>query len=265
MSMAPQEHDASSCFAMSFLVVVGRMTMAHDPPLDSWLVHTMTPLQCPRLCPFGKADERYLSTSTVMQQVVSTTLYRQRLYASISTTNALPAPRNQSEMNTVLDEELDGHVVWEERSTSRGAASVMDAIFIQSNLTLEDISGIKYQPFISSGRRNIGAPVFIPAGRGAGGTWQLDRKNVQPRSLAGSSASRKQMPHKKLRSQTSTAASALTDTEVEESDSSLTAPDTDKSFNAQEYNVKNLNNKRVKTSATAEGRWTLLFNTMQAD
>jgi hypothetical protein len=159
-------------------------------------------------------------------------------------------------MNKVLDEELDGNVMWEEKLLPRNAASVMDAIFVQSDFTPKDIGTIYYQPMKSgSGRKSSGVPVFIPAGRGTGGTWQLDRKNVQPRSLARTSASRKQVPHKKtkLRSQTSTAVSALTDTEVEGSDSSLTPPDTDKSFN-EEYNDKNPNNKRVKTSATAEGR-----------
>jgi hypothetical protein len=93
-----------------------------------------------------------------------------------------------------------------------------------------------------------------PLAGGMGETWQLDRKNIQPRILARTLASRKQVLHKrtKLLSQTSTAVSTLTDTEAEGSDSSLTPPDTCKSFNAQEYNDKNPNNKWVKTSATAE-------------
>ncbi|KAG1901126.1 uncharacterized protein F5891DRAFT_1223707 [Suillus fuscotomentosus] len=188
-------------------------------------------------------------------------------FRKVDACHRIPAPHNQNKMNQVLDEELDGNVMWEEKVLPRNVESVMDAIFAQSDFTPESIGTIMYQPIkSSSGRKSTGVPVFIPAARGAGGTWQLDRKNIQPRSLVRTSASRKKMPHKKtkLRSQTSTAVSALTDTEVEGLDSSLTAPDTNKSFNAQEYNDKNPNNKRVKTSATAEGRWTLLFNTIQA-
>jgi hypothetical protein len=48
---------------------------------------------------------------------------------------------------------------------------------------------------------------------------------------------------KKPCTQMSMAALTLTDTEEDVSDSSLTVSDTDQSFNAQEYNDKNPNNK----------------------
>ncbi|KAG1791198.1 uncharacterized protein HD556DRAFT_1445464 [Suillus plorans] len=207
-----------------------------------------------------------------MQAVVSTTSYRQRLYASVSTTNALPAPCNQSQINEILEEELNGNVLWEEKLLPQDVESVMDAIFIQSDFTPEDISRIHYQSFeSSSGRRSTGVPVFIPAGRGASGTWQPDTRNVQPRTLANTRATKRQRAQKQRektqntrpRSQMSAVASAVIDTEVE-GWNSLTASHADKSFSTQEYDYKNSNKKRIKISAMAEGRWTLLFNTVQA-
>lgn len=60
-------------------------------------------------------------------------------------TNVVPAPRNQNEMNKVLDEELDGNVMWEEKLLPRNVESVMDTIFIQSDFMQESISTIPYQ------------------------------------------------------------------------------------------------------------------------
>jgi hypothetical protein len=60
-------------------------------------------------------------------------------------TNALPTPHNQSKVNKVLDEELNSNVMQEERSLPTNAASIMAAIFIQSDLTPGDISSIYYE------------------------------------------------------------------------------------------------------------------------
>jgi hypothetical protein len=60
------------------------------------------------------------------------------------------------------------------------------------------------------------------------------------------------------------ASAALTDTEVEISDSSFTTPETDKSFGAKGYDDKHPSKKRPRASATTEGKWTLLFNVVQA-
>ncbi|KAG2140012.1 hypothetical protein BD769DRAFT_1384306 [Suillus cothurnatus] len=60
------------------------------------------------------------------------------------------------------------------------------------------------------------------------------------------------------------ASAALTDTEVEISDLSFTTPETDKSFGAKGYDDKHPNKKWPRASATTEGKWTLIFNVMQA-
>lgn len=70
------------------------------------------------------------------------------------------------------------------------------------------------------------------------------------------------MQRGQTRAQTKKAAAA-TDTEVD-SDSSFTSPENDESFGAQGYDDKNPNKKRQRASATLEGKWTLLFNAIQA-
>ncbi|KAG1906728.1 uncharacterized protein F5891DRAFT_1182136 [Suillus fuscotomentosus] len=116
-----------------------------------------------------------------------------------------------------------------------------------------------------------GGPVFNPAGRGKGGVWQLDPRNVQPKLLANTRNNKKQKAQKtrraqktQPRAQTSMVAAVLTDTEVEGSDSSFTSPETDKSFGAKGYDDKNPNKKRPRASATTEGKWTRLLNAVQA-
>lgn len=70
------------------------------------------------------------------------------------------------------------------------------------------------------------------------------------------------MQRGQTRAQTKKAAAA-TDTEVG-SDSSFASPENDESFGAQGYDDKNPNKKRQRASATLEGKWTLLFNAIQA-
>ncbi|KAG0693052.1 hypothetical protein DFH29DRAFT_881767 [Suillus ampliporus] len=189
-----------------------------------------------------------------MQAVASTTSYYQCLYTLISTSNALPTTCNQNKMNVVLNQELNGNVLWEEDSLPKNAKSIMDTIFMKSSFTSQDIGHIHYQlPGLGESMVK-GGPIFIPAGRGTTGRrWQLDMRNVQLMALVSARSRRKQKVHKKQkpRSQTSMAA---TNTEVKGLDSSLTPPDTDKSFSAQEYDEKNSNNKQVKDIGNDRGQ-----------
>ncbi|KAG2124873.1 hypothetical protein DEU56DRAFT_963173 [Suillus clintonianus] len=119
-------------------------------------------------------------------------------------------------------------------------------------------------------------PIFQPAARRGAAQWLFDERNVQPRTLVDSRKQKKQKvqiqkgqgqeagrARTQPRAQMSMSA-ALTDTELEVSDSSFTSPETDKSFGAKGYDDKNPNKKRLRASATTEGKWTLLFNVVQA-
>ncbi|KAG2362273.1 hypothetical protein BDR07DRAFT_1056109 [Suillus spraguei] len=192
---------------------------------------------------------------------MSTTSYRRRLYGSISIANALPEPRDKRDK--LLAEELIGQVLWEEKSLPQDAESIMDALILGTDFTPTFISKIDY-PVSGLGKKKVkGAPVFHPASRGAGGVWQLGKRNVRPRLLVNTrSSSRQKMQRGQTRAQTKKAAAA-TDTEVG-SDSSFASPENDESFGAQGYDDKNPNKKRQRASATLEGKWTLLFNAIQA-
>ncbi|KAG1777870.1 hypothetical protein EV702DRAFT_1044904 [Suillus placidus] len=184
------------------------------------------------------------------------------IFGSVSTVNTLPEHRDKGAMDKLLEEELLSQVLWEEKSLPQDAESIMDALILHTNFTPKSISKIHYSVSGPGERKAKGAPFFHPTGPGTGRVWQLDKRNVRPRLLA-SSRQRKQRGQKiQPCAQTSKAALA-TDTEVD-SESSFTLPKTDKSFSAKGYDNKNPNKKCQRASATLEGKWTLLFNAVQA-
>ncbi|KAG0697344.1 hypothetical protein DFH29DRAFT_1003813 [Suillus ampliporus] len=209
----------------------------------------------------------------MLPQPVSTTSYRKRLFGSVTTANVLPEPRNKSIMDKVLEQEFVGKVLWEEKSLPQDAESIMDTIILDTNFTSASLGKIHY--FMSGpGEKKVkGGQIFHPASRGAGGMWQLDKRNVQPKLLVNTRNNKKQKGQVQKawgaqktqpRMQMSMVAAALTNTEVEVLDSSFTSPQTDKSFGAKGYDEKNPNKKWPQASVTTEGKWTLLFNAMQA-
>ncbi|KAG2092117.1 uncharacterized protein F5147DRAFT_657741 [Suillus discolor] len=201
-------------------------------------------------------------TETMLPQPVSTTSYHRRLFGSVSTTNALPEPQDKSAMDKLLEQELIGQVLWEEKSLPQDAESIMDALILDTNFTPTSLSKIHYSVSGPGEKKVQGVPVFHPASRGMGGVWQLDKRNVWPRLLVNSrqktQRGQKTQPHAQM-----SKAVVVTDTEVD-SDSSFTSPETNKSFGAKGYDDKNPNKKRQRASATSEGKWTLLFNAVQA-
>ncbi|KAG2046081.1 hypothetical protein BDR06DRAFT_1015037 [Suillus hirtellus] len=207
-------------------------------------------------------------SQTMLPQPVSTNSYCKRLYGSVTTANVLPEARNKSTMDKLLEQELIGKVLWEEKSLPQDAESIMDTIVLDTNFTTTTLSKIHYHTSRPGEKKVKGGPIFNPTGCGAGGVWQLDKRNVQPKLLANTKTNKKSKTRKaqktRPRAQTSMVAAALTDTEVEKSDSSFTSPETDKSFGAKGYDNKNPNKKRPRASATMEGKWTWLFNAVQA-
>ncbi|KAG2115637.1 hypothetical protein DEU56DRAFT_932627 [Suillus clintonianus] len=209
-------------------------------------------------------------------QPVSTTSYRKCLYASVSTSNALPEPRNKNVMDRLLEEEFKGTVMWEEKSLPIDAESIMDTLILQSDFAVTSLTKIHYFKAGPGGKRVQKGPIFQPAARRGAAQWLFDERNVQPRTLVDSRKQKKQKAQiqkgqgqKAGRARTQPRAqmsmsAALTDTELEVSDLSFTSPETDKSFGAKGYDDKNPNKKRLRASATTEGKWTLLFNVVQA-
>jgi hypothetical protein len=169
-------------------------------------------------------------------------------------------------MDKLLEQELLGQVLWEEKSLTQDDESIMDALILRTNFTPKSINKIHYTVLGPGERKAKGAPIFHLAGPGTGGVWQLDKRNVQPRLLERSRPGSKRRAQRgqktQPRAQTSKAAVA-TDTDFD-SESSFTSPETDKSFGAKGYDDKNPTKKRQRASATLEGKWTLLFNAVQA-
>ncbi|KAG1789414.1 uncharacterized protein HD556DRAFT_1311375 [Suillus plorans] len=164
-------------------------------------------------------------------------------------------------MDKLLEQELVGQVLWEEKFLPQDAKSIMDALILDTNFTPTSLSKIHYSVSGPGEKKVQGAPVFHPASCGAGGVWQLDKRNVWPRLLVNSRQTQRGQKTQP-RAQMSKVAVA-TNTEVD-SDSSFTSPETDKSFGAKGYDDKSPNKKCQRASATLEGKWTLLFNAVQA-
>ncbi|KAG1809621.1 uncharacterized protein BJ212DRAFT_1484322 [Suillus subaureus] len=161
-------------------------------------------------------------------------------------------------MDKLLEEEFIGTVLWEEKSLPKDAKSVMDTLILQTNFTPASLNKIYYFKSGPRGKRVKSGSIFQPAAHhGMNAEWLFDNRNVQPKLLVDS---RKQ----KKRVQMSMALAMLTNTEVEILDSSFTMPETDKSFGAKGYNNKHPSKKQPQASATTEGKWTLLFNIVQA-
>ncbi|KIK34745.1 hypothetical protein CY34DRAFT_17504 [Suillus luteus UH-Slu-Lm8-n1] len=213
-----------------------------------------------------------------LPQPVSTSSYRKHLYGSVTNSNALPEPRNKNVMDKLLEEEFMGTVLWEEKSLPKDAKSIMDTLILQTNFTPASLSKIFYFKPGPGGKSVKRGPIFQPATRrGANAEWLFDDRNVQPKLLVDSRKQKKKAQGQKgqgrkagrahktqPRAQMSMVSASLTDTEVEMSDSSFTTPETDKSFGAKGYDGNNSSKKRPRASATTEGKWTLLFNVVQA-
>ncbi|KAG2047661.1 hypothetical protein BDR06DRAFT_976567 [Suillus hirtellus] len=164
----------------------------------------------------------------MLPQPVSTTSYHRYHFGLVSTTNALPEPWDKNAMDKLLEEELIGQVLWEEKHQ-------FHTNIYQQNSLFGSWPGEK---------KVQGAPIFNPAGHGMGRVWQLNKRNVWLRLLMSKAA-------------------VATDTEVD-SDSSFTLPEMDKSFGTKGYDNKNPNKKCQRASVILEGKWTLLFNAVQA-
>ncbi|KAG2739238.1 hypothetical protein P692DRAFT_201873340 [Suillus brevipes Sb2] len=121
--------------------------------------------------------------SETMLPMASTVSYHKRLFGSVTTTNALPAYRDKSAMDKLLEQELLGQVLWEEKSLTQDDESIMDALILRTNFTPKSINKIHYTVLGPGERKAKGAPIFHLAGPGTGGVWQLDKRNVQPRLL----------------------------------------------------------------------------------
>ncbi|KAG2740007.1 hypothetical protein P692DRAFT_20881441 [Suillus brevipes Sb2] len=180
--------------------------------------------------------------SETMLPRASTTSYHRCLFGSVSTTNALPEYRDKSTMDKLY------------------------ALILRTNFTPKSISKIHYTVLSPGERKAQGAPIFHLAGPGTGGVWQLDKRNDQPRLLERSRPGSKRRAQRgqktELHAQTSKVVVAI-NTEFDP-ESSFTSPKTDKSFGAKGYDDKNPTKKRQRASATLEGKWTLLFNAVQA-
>ncbi|KAG2365896.1 hypothetical protein BDR07DRAFT_1373990 [Suillus spraguei] len=209
-------------------------------------------------------------TRTMLSQPVSTTSYRNHLFRTVSnTTNALPAYRNNSMMDKLVEQELVDHILWEENSLPQDVKSILDTFVLNTNFILESISKIHYS--LSDGPREKikGGPVFRPASRSAGGVWQLNEKNVQPTLLVNSRPSRKKKAQKWQKAQKTqpralmSTVAAWNDGEVG-SDFLFTTSKIDKIFGANGCDNKNLNKEWLLTSETSEGKLPLLFNTIRA-
>ncbi|KAG1801846.1 uncharacterized protein BJ212DRAFT_1304991 [Suillus subaureus] len=193
-----------------------------------------------------------------LPQPVSTTSYRKHLYGLVSTCNALPEPQNKIAMDKLLEEEFIGTVLWEEKLLPKDAKSVMDTLILQTNFTPASLNKIYYFKSGPGGKRVKSGSIFQPAvRRGTNAEWLFDNRNVQPRLLVDSRKQKKKV-------QMSMVSAMLTDTEVEILDSSFTMPDTNKSFSAKGYDDKHPSKKQPQASVMTEGKWTLLFNVVQA-
>ncbi|KAG1803030.1 uncharacterized protein BJ212DRAFT_1304746 [Suillus subaureus] len=160
-------------------------------------------------------------------------------------------------MDKLLEEEFISTVLWEEKSLPKDAKSVMDTLILQTDFTLASLSKIFYFKSGQGGKRVKSGSIFQPAAcHGTNAEWLFDDRNVQPKLLVDSRKQKKKV-------QMSMVLATLTNTEVEILDLSFTMPETDKSFGAKGYDNKHPN-KQPQASVTTEGKWTLLFNILQA-
>ncbi|KAG1800604.1 uncharacterized protein BJ212DRAFT_1487938 [Suillus subaureus] len=181
-------------------------------------------------------------------------------------------------MDKLLEEEFIGTILWEEKSLPKDAKSVMDTLILQTNFTPASLNKIYYFKSGPGGKRVKSGSIFQPAAcHGAKAEWLFDNRNVQLKLLVDSRKQKKKaqvqkgqgrnagraqktQPH----AQMSMVSATLTDTEVGIPDSSFTTPETDKSFSAKGYDDKHPSKKWPWASAMTEGKWTLLFNVVQA-